>query len=434
MFKKSLFLHSNRPPTPPSRIAASRWDALADNVGRINVGEKAHMLANRRTTFILPLFAVAIMVALASLLGACSSPTKPNDARSAGSESTTFTAAIFYYDYDDVYIGSVRNALTADLALNQIVYQEYDADHDQMAQNTQVDKAIQNGADVLVVNIVNSGSAERTDVICQKADQADIPVIFFNRPIEEEGYEGVILDYYDDIAFVGTDSAEAGHLQGQMIGEYLVDHYDETDLNGDGRISYALFKGEAANVEAIYRTKYSVEDANDILAANGYPLLAYFDPSSVDKFQLDLTGSWTSNSAQSYMLTNLTRYNEEDGNMIELVIANSDSMAEGAINALQTYGYNLGTEDCTTIPVFGVDATAAGRQLIASGIMTGTIAQDAQAMADCICEMVQNTRDGHDLLFGMDAYPRDTEFGRERMILLPYSIYTPEEEASAGEE
>ena len=109
-------------------------------------------------------------------------------------------------------------------------------------------------------------------------------------------------------------------------------------------------------------------------------------------------------------------------------------MAEGAINALQTYGYNLGTDDCVTIPVFGVDATAAGRQLIASGMMTGTIAQDAQAMADCISQMVKNAREGRELLFGMGSYPRDTEFGRERMILLPYSIYSPDEETVAGDE
>ncbi len=382
----------------------------------------------RRTPPVRPLLVMAITLALAFVLAACSGSDEADETRSAGSESTVFTAAIFYYDYDDVYISSVRNALTADLASSQIAYQEYDADHDQLAQNTQIDKAIQNGADILVVNIVNSGSAERSDVICQKADAAGIPIVFFNRPIEEEDYEGVILDYYENIAFVGTNSAEAGHLQGQMIGEYLVSHYDEVDLNGDGKISYALFKGEAANVEAIYRTKYSVEDANAILAEHGHPSLAYFDPSSVDTFQLDLTGSWTADSAQNYMLTNLTRYNEENGNMIELVIANSDAMAGGAINALQMNGYNLGTDDCTTIPVFGVDATAAGRQLIADGIMTGTISQDAQAMADCICQMVENTKEGHELLANMDSYPRDTEYDRERMILLPYSIYSPSEQ------
>ena len=366
-------------------------------------------------------------------LSACDSDSAQKSAASAGSPTYSFVAPIFYYDYDDVYIGSVRNALTEDLASRRITYHEYDADHDQITQNSQIDQAIRDGASVLIVNIVNSGSAERTDVICRKAASAHVPIIFFNRPIEEPGYEGVILDYYDDVAFVGTDSAEAGHLQGQMVGEYLTHHYDEVDLNGDGRISYAMFKGEAANVEAIYRTRYSVEDANAILEEAGYPDLVYFDPTSVDKFQLDLTGSWKKDSATSYMMTNLLHHNAENGDMIELVIANSDSMAEGAIEALQTFGYNLGTPDCTTIPVFGVDATAKGRELIANGMMTGTIAQDAQAMADCITEMVVNVEDGKDLLEGMDSYPRDAEFGRERMIVLPYSIYTPQEDAAQDE-
>ena len=78
----------------------------------------------RRAPFIRPLLVMAITLVLASLLGACSSPSKANGARPAGSKSTVYTAAIFYYDYDDVYINSVRNALTADLASHQITYQE----------------------------------------------------------------------------------------------------------------------------------------------------------------------------------------------------------------------------------------------------------------------------------------------------------------------
>lgn len=388
------------------------------------------MQRTRRTPFIRLMLVMALVPIVCLVLSACGQTSADNDSVSPASSSKSFVASVFYYDYDDVYIGSVRNALTADLASRCITYQEYDADHDQITQNTQIDKAIGAGASILIVNIVNSGSAERTDVICQKAASAHIPLVFFNRPVEQEGYEGVVLDYYDNVAFVGTDSAEAGHLQGKMIGEYLTQHYHEVDLNGDGLISYAMFKGEAANAEAIYRTAYSVEDANAILNDAGYPDLVYFDPTSVDKFQLDLTGSWTRDSAMSYMTTDLVHYNEENGNMIELVIANSDSMAEGAIDALQTFGYNLGTPDSTTIPVFGVDATDAGRELIAKGIMTGTIAQDAQAMADCITKMVENANDGVDLLQGMDSYPRDAEFGRERMIVLPYSIYSPQEESA----
>lgn len=391
------------------------------------------MQRTRRTPPIYLLLATALVSIICLMLSACAQTSARNGSSSSGAPVEDFVASVFYYDYDDVYIGSVRNALTADLASKRITYHEYDANHDQIAQNTQIDKAIADGASILIVNIVNSGSAERTDVICQKAASAHIPLVFFNRPIEEEGYEGVILDYYDNVAFVGTDSAEAGHLQGKMIGEYLTEHYDEVDLNGDGRISYAMFKGEAANAEAIYRTVYSVEDANAILERAGYPVLTYFDPTSVDKFQLDLTGPWTRESAESYMTTNLVHYNEESGNMIELVIANSDSMAEGAIDALQTFGYNLGTHGSTTIPVFGVDASAAGRELIAEGIMTGTIAQDAQAMADCIAQMTENAKNGKDLFEGMDSYPRDTEFGRERMIVLPYSIYSPQEDSAQND-
>ena len=41
-----------------------------------------------------------------------------------------------------------------------------------------------------------------------------------------------------------------------MIGEYLLANYDAVDLNGDGVISYAMFKGQEGNAEAEYRTQY----------------------------------------------------------------------------------------------------------------------------------------------------------------------------------
>ena len=191
-------------------------------------------------------------------------------------------------------------------------------------------------------------------------------VIFFNRAIEADGDEGVVLNYYENIAFVGTDPAEAGHMQGSMIGEYLKEYYSKVDLNRDGVISYALFKGEAKNVEAIYRTKYSVEDANKILEKAGYPELQYFNSASVDNFQLDLTGKWSFNAARDYMMTNLSQYNLTNKNMIELIICNNDNMAAGAISALQDVDLNLGkTSNSITIPVFGVDATETGKNLIA---------------------------------------------------------------------
>ena len=177
-------------------------------------------------------------------------------------------------------------------------------------------------------------------------------------------------------------------MQGKMIGDFLVANFDAVDLNGDGKISYAMFMGDAANVEAIYRTQYGVEDANAILVENGLPELVYFDANNSDKYQLDPNGAWSSAAAFDFMSVNLAGYSEANGNMIELIIANNDDMAIGSISALQSAGYNLGDGACTKIPVFGVDATQVAQDAIAADTMTGTVKQDAEGMAAAICSEV----------------------------------------------
>ena len=57
-----------------------------------------------------------------------------------------------------------------------------------------------------------------------------------------------------------------------------------TDLNGDGKISYAMFKGDEANVEAIYRTQYGVEDADAVLTGAGKPQLSFYDANNTSKY------------------------------------------------------------------------------------------------------------------------------------------------------
>ena len=274
-----------------------------------------------------------------------------------------------------------------------------------------------------MIPLFTSGSSDTANSICDKAEAAGIPVIFFNRAVEEDTNVGAVLGARQNIAFVGTDAPEAGHMQGAMIGNYLIENYDAVDLNGDGQISYAMFMGDASNVEAIYRTQYSVEDANAILTENGYPELVYFDSSNESKYQLDMTGAWSAQAAMEYMQTNLSQYSTANNNMIELIICNNDNMAEGCITALQAAGYNNG-EGTTTIPVFGVDATDSAQQLIAAGTMTGTIKQDAEGMAKCIAQLAQNVANGEDLLANTDSYTKDTANNLNNKIFIPYQEYT----------
>lgn len=212
-------------------------------------------------------------------------------------------------------------------------------------------------------------------------------------------------------------------MQGKMIGDFLMANYDAVDLNGDGEISYAMFMGQLGNAEAIARTQFGVEDANAVLTAAGKPALVYFDSSNSDCYQVDQDGNWSAKAANDYMVTNLSQYSEATGNMIELVICNNDGMAEGAISALNAQGYNLGG-DSVTIPVFGVDATDAAKQLIADGKMTGTIKQDAEGMANGIAYLAKNIQAGKELMADTDSFNISPNVSNK--IFIPYAPYTGE--------
>ena len=343
---------------------------------------------------------------------------------------TDLKVAVFYYTYSDTYISSVRTALDAQLDALGVTYQDFDSNGNQTTQNEAIQTAIADGYNLLIVNMATSGSSDTAKGIMELA--GDVPVIFFNRAVDEDGVEASasVLNAYENIAFVGTDAPEAGHLQGKMIGEYVLEHYDELDLNGDGKISYAMFKGDEANVEAIYRTQFGVEDADAVLTAAGKPALEYFDASNASKYQVDLGGAWSAQAALDYMNTNLSQYNEANGNMIELIICNNDNMAEGAISALEAAGYNTGAEGATTIPVFGVDATDAAKELIAAGKMTGTVKQDAEGMAVAIASVVKAAGEGTAMAdavaatAGTNAEMYSIADGIANKLFVAYAAYT----------
>ena len=266
------------------------------------------------------------------------------------------------------------------------------------------------------VNLVDSGSDDAAKNIIELAKAQSIPVIFFNRSVSEE-----VVSAYDKAVFVGTDYEMAGHMQGEMIGEYLVENYDTVDLNGDGQISYVMFKGQEGNAEAIARTQFGQEDADKVLEAAGKKPLAFYDASNTNKSLVDQGGLWSAAAATEYMQTILSQYSEANNNMVELVIANNDEMAIGSVTALQNAGYNK--EGATVIPVFGVDATDAAKDAIAAGTMTGTIKQDAEGMANTIAQITANYLTSAETFEGVDAA---NVVGTWR-VNIPYAMYTGEE-------
>lgn len=121
-------------------------------------------------------------------------------------EATTVAAAeaavdgnvgVFYYSFSDTYISSVRSAMDAKWDELGIKYQDYDGNSTQTTQSEQISTAITSGTNLLVVNIVDTGSDDAAQNIVNMAKEKDIPVIFFNREVSDDvvkSYEKCILD------------------------------------------------------------------------------------------------------------------------------------------------------------------------------------------------------------------------------------------------
>lgn len=328
-------------------------------------------------------------------------------------------AVTTWYTFNDDYLSFVRKALSEAFEAKGIKNTDSDANGVQGNQIEAINTAISNKVGVLVVNLVDSSSEGTAQNIVDSAKQAGIPIVFFNRSISatEEG-EKAILTSYDKAAYVGTEYTQAGMMQGELIGEYVLANYEALDLNKDGVISYVMLKGDDANQEAIARTQYGVEDANKLLVAAGKPELKFYDDSNANKYVVDQAGQWSLTHGFDTLQNVLSQYNTDNNNMVELVIANNDAMALGAINALVEKGYNTGEEGAPVIPVFGVDATDDAMAAIAAGKMTGTIKQDAVGMADAVASIAANFLAGKAAFEGLNENYVQVENWK---VNIPYS-------------
>jgi methyl-galactoside transport system substrate-binding protein len=334
------------------------------------------------------------------------------------------SALVSWYTFGDVYLTSVRTALDAAFEAKGITVTDKDSNGVQQTQTDDINTAVLTGTNAVVINLVDSGAIGTAQSLLDVAKNAGLPAVFFNRAVSQDDAEAkAMFEGYEKSAFVGTNFEEAGMMQGTMIGNYVLANYDAIDLNGDGVITYVMFKGDEANQEAIARTKYGVENADAVLTAAGKPALKFYDDNNANKYLVDTNGTWSSVASNDYMQTILAQYSEANGNMIELVICNNDDMAIGAINALQGVGYNTGAEGSKTIPVFGVDAVDAAKEKIAAGEMTGTIKQDAVGMADAVATITANLIAGKDAFDGLNENYKVVDGW---FVQIPYAEYTGE--------
>ena len=151
--------------------------------------------------------------------------------------------------------------------------------------------------------------------IIEAAKESDIPIIFFNRePVAED------LNQWEKLYYVGAKAKQSGVMQGELAAD-LIWERKTVDRNKDGKIQYVVLEGEMGHQDAIVRT----ESAVDSLKEKGVEL---------EKLSYEIA-NWNRAQAQNRMTQMINQYN----NQIELVLANNDDMALGAIDAYEKLGY-----------------------------------------------------------------------------------------------
>lgn len=299
---------------------------------------------------------------------------------------------VTYYDQSDTYmnelIGAFKESLK-EIETNklEVAVTIRDAAGQQKTQNDQVEELIDEGCNVLCVNLVDR--ADPSEII-DLARENEVPIIFFNRePVAED------LRQWDKLYYVGADAKQSGILQGELAVE-LIQKDSQIDKNKDGKIQYVVLEGEMGHQDAIIRT----ENAVNTLTENGI---------EVEKLSCKIA-NWKRAQAQNRMEQIIGEYQ----NRIELVLSNNDDMALGAIDAYKKLNYTS-----AAFPVFlGIDGTDIGLQAVEDGELWGTVYNDKGGQADTMAKLSAALITGE----GME----DISFKNEKYVYLPYYKVTSE--------
>ena len=235
----------------------------------------------------------------------------------------------------------------------KITMNTMDAKGSQTVQNDHIDKLIEQGCDVLCVNLVDRTVAA---TVIDKAKAADIPVVFFNRePVKED------LERWNKVYYVGADASESGKLEGQIV----VEQYQKNsnmDKNGDGKLQYVVLEGEQGHQDALLRTEYAVKTITDA------------------GIQMDKLAGDTANWLRSQAETKMNQWLQIYGDEIELILCNNDDMALGAIDAYENTDKELPA-------IVGIDGIAPAIEAMEQGKLLGTVKNDAQMQSELIFEL-----------------------------------------------
>jgi ABC-type sugar transport system substrate-binding protein len=178
--------------------------------------------------------------------------------------------------------------------------------------------------------------------------------------------------------FFYVSSAEV--IAGQMQADLIADYFDANPAKAPGKtLNMLLILGQLGHPAQINREKGLLAQ----LKTRGY---------NVNIVERD-TANWTPDQSQQKMDV----WASSDKGKFNVVAAQNDGMALGAVESLITNGYTKSdTSDGTslTVPVYGMDATADALNSMKENKLYATVLQDAVGQASTAFDVVYQVATG----------------------------------------
>lgn len=339
---------------------------------------------------------------LSALLTGCSSANKATDATTEKSSTDTKSdttaatdgdatkeakgkAGVIWYNFADTFISNARQCLNNVAAADgTITVTDADSQNDISTQDNNMNNFFTQNMDYLVLNNINNAA---TSEIVNQCKEKGVVTIFANTTSPSEAD----FTNYSDLWYVSSASTQSGENMGNAIADYFKNNAN-WDRNGNGKVDFILLQGMQTFSDTINRSSYSLA----AIEAAGFTLGTCIGGDDVTgvKGGDSINGvicEFSRSKAQENVEALIANYGDD----IDCILADNDDEALGAIAALQAHGYM--TDASNTIPVVGVDATAAGCEAIKNGTLLETSLNNPVKLAKSIYKLMDLLANGEEV-------------------------------------
>lgn len=294
---------------------------------------------------------------------------------SAGQSGSAYKIGYVNLADTDVFCMARETALSALVANSEYSVSYTDGNNDNQKQIDQVNAFIAKKVNGIIV--VPSDSEAITPAV-KAANQAGIPVICFG-----------IKANSGDFTFVGSDSYEAGKMQGEFMAGKL-----EQNAN-------VLYCAGTSGLEHSALRRNGFKDALQEAGRSDITIL--------DDQDCDYTKDKAMKTCDAWVQT----YSDGAGGVkFDAIVCANDQMALGCVESLKGAGVLTGAGE---ILITGVDGTDDAIKAVANGYMTQTVLQDANGQADAAFDVMKKMIAGEAV---------------DKEVIVPFQSITAENAAS----